>query len=187
MSKRDVRLESERLILRQARGNDAVSLAAFFRRNRKFHGRTERPESFYTAAFWKKQIARERQDYRADRGITLYLFLRENPREPVGEVIFDQIVRRSFQSCFLGYLLGEAHEGKGYMTEALKAAMPFAFGPMNLHRVSAAHAPRNRKSCRVLEKLGFHVAGFERRYLRINGRWQDHEVHVLLNDRWKAP
>jgi ribosomal-protein-alanine N-acetyltransferase len=140
--------------------------------------------SFYTEGFWKKKIRDEKSEFRDDRGLTLYLFLKDEPRELVGIVRFDAIIRSFFQSCFLGYLLGESFEGKGLMSEALRAAIPFAFEKMNLHRISAAHELHNKRSCRVLKKLGFKNVGVEPRYLRINGKWRDHEVHVLINSKW---
>jgi [ribosomal protein S5]-alanine N-acetyltransferase len=182
-----IRLESERLILRQTSPKEAAVLAQFFSKNRKFHRRTDRSESFYRTPYWKEQITLERREFCQGRGLTLYLFLKRDPSVLVGEVVFDEIVRGPFQSCFLGYLLGAEYEGMGYMTEALDTAISFVFGEMNLHRISAAHMLTNTRSCRVMKRLGFKKVGVEPRYLRINGRWEDHEIHVLINNAWNPP
>jgi ribosomal-protein-alanine N-acetyltransferase len=176
-----IQLQSKRLILRQGTLRDAAETARFFKANKKFHNRPNRASSFYTPLFWRKQITRERRDYDRDHGITLYLYLKENPKELIGEVVFDQIIRGVFQSCFLGYLLGEEYEGKGLMTEALKIAIPFVFDKMGLHRISANHVPSNKRSCRVMNRLGFKTIGLQPKYLKINGRWLDHEEHVLIS------
>lgn len=185
--KKNTILKTERLILRRAVTKDANELARFFSRNRKFHNRPDRPDSYYTPAFWKKQIAREAKDFRSDRAIRFYLFLKSRPSEVIGMAAFDNIIRGFFQSCTLGYLLGEDFEGQGFMTEALQGAIRYVFTEGNLHRISAGHVLGNKKSCRVLTKAGFLAMGIEPKYLRINGRWQDHELHVLINRNWKSP
>ena len=74
------------------------------------------------------------------------------------------------------------HAGHGYITEALRALVfDIAFGPLGLHRVEANVMPRNNRSIRVLEKLGFVQEGLARDYLRINGRWENHIHYVTLN------
>ena len=68
------------------------------------------------------------------------------------------------------------------MTEALRALVfDIAFGPLGLHRVEANVMPRNGRSIRVMEKLGFVQEGLARDYLRINGRWENHIHFVALN------
>jgi len=60
----------------------------------------------------------------------------------------------------------------------------FAFEHAGLHRVQAAVVPRNAASARVLEKAGFHEEGLARRYLLINGAWEDHVLFALLAEDW---
>lgn len=91
-------------------------------------------------------------------------------------------MRGAFQSCFLGYKLDGALCGRGYMTQAVEACTRFAFGPAALHRVEANVMPRNTASLRVLKKCGYRPEGLARRYLRINGAWEDHIHMVRLNE-----
>jgi ribosomal-protein-alanine N-acetyltransferase len=72
------------------------------------------------------------------------------------------------------------------MTDALKAIVPYAFGTLGLHRLEAACLPHNAASARVLEKAGFTREGLARRYLRIDGVWQDHDLYALLQDDARA-
>ena len=51
---------------------------------------------------------------------------------------------------------------------------PFIFEELNLHRVEAACLPSNERSIKTLEKNNFCVEGFVRKYLKINGKWEDH-------------
>lgn len=181
-----IALQSKRLIIRQSAPQDAKSLAHFFKMNQEFHNRLDKPNSYYTPAYWKRQIVYEDAMFKKDKGVRFYLFLKGHSDAPVGMAVFDNVIRGIFQSCTLGYLLGEDYQGKGLMTEGLETAIQFVFGRMNLHRISAAHVPTNKRSCAVLTGLGFETVGLEPKYLRINGKWLDHELHTLINDNWKA-
>ena len=84
------------------------------------------------------------------------------------------------QAGSLGYWMGEPHARRGFMTAAVNALIPFAFGALRLHRLEAACIPSNVASVRLLEKTGFTREGFAREYLCINGVWQDHLLYALL-------
>jgi Acetyltransferases, including N-acetylases of ribosomal proteins len=70
------------------------------------------------------------------------------------------------------------------MAEALQSVLGFAFGSLELHRVMANHVPGNERSARLLERLGFEREGYAKAYLHLDGRWQDHVLTALTNDRW---
>ena len=99
----------------------------------------------------------------------------------VGAVNFFNVVRQSFQSCLVGFKTDAARQGRGYMTEALGAAVRHLFDHEGLHRVEANVMPRNAASLRVLARLGFEPEGLARRYLRIGGEWEDH-LRLALRD-----
>jgi ribosomal-protein-alanine N-acetyltransferase len=86
----------------------------------------------------------------------------------------------------LGYWVGQPHAGKGTMTAALRVLLPTLFGELNLHRIEAACIPTNQSSIRVLEKCGFAREGLARRYLCINGVWQDHCLYGLLDEDFRG-
>jgi len=85
------------------------------------------------------------------------------------------------QSCTLGYWIGAHYAHQGYMTAAVRAVIPFVFDSLELHRLEAACLPTNTASIKLLEKTGFKREGLARRYLRINGVWQDHLLYALLD------
>lgn len=68
------------------------------------------------------------------------------------------------------------------MTEAVEAVVNHAFHELRLHRIEANIMPRNQASLRVVQKLGFQNEGISRKYLQINGKWEDHIHMVLLNE-----
>jgi ribosomal-protein-alanine N-acetyltransferase len=82
--------------------------------------------------------------------------------------------------------MGAAHAGRGYMTAAVRAALPFAFTTLRLHRVEAACLPTNNASINLLEKVGFTREGYARRYLCINGFWQDHLLYAVVDEDWQS-
>jgi ribosomal-protein-alanine N-acetyltransferase len=177
------RIETERLWLAAAAPDLAPAVAAFHDKNRDhfFASSPERPEPT-DEAFWRAQLIKAEQSFRDDRGLRLYLFAKEAPAGPVlGQCAFTEIVRGPFQACYLGYSLDHDQEGKGLMQEALRAAIPFVFGRLGLHRIMANYRPDNLRSARLLRSLGFMVEGFARDYLFLGGAWQDHVLTSLIN------
>ena len=84
------------------------------------------------------------------------------------------------ESVELGYWLRVDTTGRGLMTEAGRAVLDWAFGPVNAHRVRVAAATDNHLSLAVIRRLGFRFEGIARQAERCNGRWLDHAVFALL-------
>jgi ribosomal-protein-alanine N-acetyltransferase len=80
----------------------------------------------------------------------------------------------------LGYVLARSHWGAGYMREALRAFVDFAFGPGGLRRLEAQVDPRNGASARLLERLGFAREGLLRQRWAMKGEFTDSIVYGLL-------
>jgi ribosomal-protein-alanine N-acetyltransferase len=98
----------------------------------------------------------------------------------VGGLTLCNVRRGVTQACTLGYWIGAQHAQKGYMTAAVRAVIPFVFDSLELHRLEAACLPANVASIKLLERTGFMREGMARRYLKINGVWQDHLLYALL-------
>jgi ribosomal-protein-alanine N-acetyltransferase len=92
----------------------------------------------------------------------------------------NEIVRGAFRSAYLGYYAFLPHVGHGYMSEALALALRWAFGALRLHRVEANIQLGNSASRALVRRLGFRREGFSPRYLKVAGRWRDHERWALL-------
>lgn len=84
----------------------------------------------------------------------------------------------------LGYALGRAHWGQGFMHEALSGLLDSAFGTMGLRRLEAEVDTRNRSSARLLQRLGFQKEGLLRQRWFTKGEARDVEMHGLLRDEW---
>jgi ribosomal-protein-alanine N-acetyltransferase len=97
-----------------------------------------------------------------------------------------QIVRRSLQSAYLGYAVGRPYAGHGYMREGIQLVLRHAFAELRLHRIEANIQPENHASIALARGAGFRREGFSPRYLKIAGRWRDHERWAILADDWRA-
>lgn len=85
----------------------------------------------------------------------------------------------------LGFALGRAYWGHGYMTEALHRLLDFAFGDLDLRRLEADVDPRNDGSLRMMERLGFEREGYLRERWVVGGEVQDSVLYGLLRRDWK--
>ncbi len=100
----------------------------------------------------------------------------------LGGITLSNLRRGVAQSATLGYWIGSPHGNQGYMTDSLASILEFAFSRIGLHRVEAACLPANEASRRLLLRSGFREEGYAREYLRISGRWQDHQLFAILRD-----
>lgn len=134
-----------------------------------------RPEGYFTLAHWYRRLEQSHDERAKDLSLRLAIWRRGDPDGPIlGHVNFTQFIRGNFHSCFLGYSLDRRVVGKGLMTEALGAAIPYVFGHLKLHRIQANYVPTNDRSGQVLRRMGFVVEGYARDYLFIGGAWRDH-------------
>lgn len=132
---------------------------------------------------FRRRIKRYQEDIRADHGYPFFLF-RAADHALMGGLTLSYVRRGVTQSCALGYWMGAPHAGRGHMTAAVRTVLPFVFQTLRLHRVEAACLPSNQASISLLEKVGFTREGFARRYLCINGFWQDHLLYAMLDEDW---
>ena len=99
----------------------------------------------------------------------------------IGACNITHVERGVAQSAKLGYWVGEHYGRQGFARASVAAACKFCFETLGLHRVEAAVQPDNLASIKVLENVGFTREGVARDYLKINGKWQDHEIYAKLS------
>jgi ribosomal-protein-alanine N-acetyltransferase len=175
--------ETERLLLKVMKKADAEAVCNYYLKNRDFLKEWEpsRPDTFFTLEHQAELLGKEYGDIEAGRMLKLWILPKSDPKRVIGLVAFNNIVRGCFLSCHLGYKLDKDMLNRGYATEALEKGIGIIFNEYGLHRIEANIMPRNERSRKIVEKLGFCYEGLSRQYLKINGRWEDHEHWVLLN------
>lgn len=171
------------LILRQISTDESLLLQDYLIRNREFLTQWEpiRDDEYFSIDSLKNLIRDEIIHFQNGAAINYYIFYPGESRI-IGKISFSNIIYGPFLSCYLGYKLDKGEVNRGVMTEALGEAIENLFQEYKLHRIEANILPRNRASIRVVEKLGFINEGISRKYLKINGVWEDHIHFVLLNE-----
>jgi len=179
-----MRLTGSKVFLRFLEQEDAEPLRALRERNAGFFQRYSptHDSSYCSLERARSLIEDSRRDREEGRDYYFGIFLNES-EELIGTVNLFHVLRGPLQKCMIGYSLDRRHNGHGYATEAVSMAVRFSFDELKLHRVEAGVMPENVASMRVLEKVGFQKEGIERKGVKINGRWEDHQIFSVLSDR----
>ena len=109
-----------------------------------------------------------------------YLVVLRDSGDLVGVVNVSEIVGGAFRSGYLGYYAFAPHAQRGLMSEGLALVIADVFRRLRLHRLEANIQPANRRSIRLVRRLGFRREGYSPRYLKVGGRWRDHERWAIL-------
>lgn len=144
------------------------------RRSRDFHRPWASPPA--SPARVRRYLA-PRTDGRSEK-----LFVLTPSKELAGVVDVTEIVRGPFRSAYLGFYALAPHQGRGYMSAGLAAVVRRAFGKLRLHRLEANIQPENRSSIALVRRAGFRKEGYSPRYLKIGGKWRDHERWAITRE-----
>jgi [ribosomal protein S5]-alanine N-acetyltransferase len=168
-----------RVYLRAPERSDRIEFVELMRASRTFH----RPWATAPTdddAFEAYLVDSRRQDFEA------MLACRREDRAILGFFNLSHITRGSLQSAYLGYAVGSPYAGQGYMREAIELVLREAFLNLRLHRIEANIQPGNHASIALARGAGFSREGFSPRYLKIGGRWRDHERWAILAEDWRV-
>lgn len=176
-------LQGDFVYVRFFEEDDVEELLDFQVCNREFFQAyvSTRDESFYTREGQQDFIRTQKEKIQQDQRYAFGIFEKETDKL-IGSVMLSEVLRGSLQSCFIGYYLDQEYNGKGYTTEAVRLVVSYAFNELKLHRIEAGVMPHNIRSMRVLEKVGFHKEGIARKNVKINGKWEDHQVLAIINE-----
>jgi ribosomal-protein-alanine N-acetyltransferase len=134
-----------------------------------------------TRGAFRRRIKRYQKETRQDSAYVFFV-LRQSDDAILGGCTLSNVRRGVTQCCTLGYWIGAKFARQGYMTNAVKALVPFVFKTLGLHRIEAACLVDNEASKSLLARTGFRQEGLARRYLLINGQWADHLLFALLKE-----
>ena len=129
---------------------------------------------------FRRRLIRYRQAEREGSGYMFFIFA-EPAVKLVGGIQLSSIRQGAAQSAAtMGYWMGARYAGQGYMSDAVTSVLRHGLERLGFHRIEAACLPTNAASRRVLAKTGFTAEGTARKYLRINGEWQDHLLFAIV-------
>jgi ribosomal-protein-alanine N-acetyltransferase len=162
--------------------DDAPAITELLDKNREFLAPWEPTrEERYSTVEAQLELIEAALD-RAARALSLPHVILDEDGAVQGRITLNNIVRGPFQSCSVGYWLGESANGRGLATKAVASVKQIAFRMLGLHRIEAGTLRRNLRSQRVLERNGFERIGLAPNYLRIDGRWQDHILFQVIDE-----
>lgn len=162
--------------------SDAAQLSKFYEEN-EAHLRAWEPSreaGYHSLMAWERRLDEWSSDKQS--GNAAHFVLTEpNQLQVIAICSLTNIVKGPFMACNMGYAVAQKYEGKGFMKFLCQKAIDYAFKELSLNRIMANYMPSNHRSARLLESLGFTKEGEAKRYLKINGCWEDHVLTSLLN------
>jgi ribosomal-protein-alanine N-acetyltransferase len=176
----EIKIQTERLVLRFLADNDAAALYAIY----------SDPEAM---RYWSSPPWSEPAQAHAHIGMTLagyedgsiFTLAITLQGELIGVCRLHHFNRQN-RRCELGYMLSRAHWGHGYMQEALAATIGHALQAFDLHRIEADVDPRNSASTALLKRLHFVHEGHLRQRWIVDGEICDTDFFGLLRADWDA-
>lgn len=162
-----------RIVLRPPTLADQREFIAAARASRALHGAWASAPA--TPAAFRAYVRRM-----ARPGNHAFLVCRRDTGEIAGVINLTHVVLDVFRSGYLGYCAFAGHERKGFMREGLRSVVRHAFKTLKLHRLEANIQPGNAPSIALVVSCGFSKEGYSPRYLKIAGRWRDHERWAIV-------
>jgi ribosomal-protein-alanine N-acetyltransferase len=170
-------LETQRLFLRPLKLSDSSAWFEIFSDARVMHYWSREP--IKSLAESEALLQQELDWFESDSNISWGIALAESNRI-IGKITLFQFNEQNSRAE-IGYMLGHEHWGKGYMYEAMKAVIDYAFNKLELHRIEADTDPENLASLAILEKFGFQREGYFQERWWVHGQWADSVMLALLN------
>ena len=182
---RKISLETDRLLLRPPKQRDFAQWANLRHESRAFLKPWDPTWSrdHLTRKYFANRVDWSQRSVNNGTAYPLLIFGKTDQRL-VGSITLDNIRRGPSQVGTVGYWVGQPYANRGYMKEALKRVVDFAFFKVNISRLEAACLPENAPSPRGFGENRFKYEGVAQAYIQIDGRWRTHVLYASLrNDR----
>jgi len=163
-----------RVLLRSPTLADQKEFLALARASRELHQPWVAAPS--TPAQFRGYVARMSKPENA-----AFLVCASGSGQIVGVINLTNVVLGAFRSGYLGYYAFSGFERQRFMRHGLCAVVRHAFAKLKLHRLEANIQPGNVASIALVKACGFTQEGYSPRYLKIGGRWRDHERWAILS------
>ncbi len=170
--------------IRLSKVADAKMLAAYYRLNASHFGpwEPERESNYYAERQLRKRLRILERENRQGSAAS-FLALTDLGDEIIAHCTLSNILYGPMRACYMGYGISKGYEGRGIMLQFCQHVIAYAFDELLLNRIMANCMPKNQRSGALLERLGFTIEGTAKRYLKINGAWEDHVLTSLLNPK----
>lgn len=136
--------------------------------------------------FNKTGIEKYLEEIASDNSRTDFIIFSKETDEMIGEVVVNDIYRNNRSANLRIAISKKENFNKGYGTEAIKLALFYAFGMLNLHRIELEAFSFNRRAIHVYEKIGFKREGIKRDGCFFNHKYYDMITMSILEDEFKA-
>ena len=168
-------------IMRSKPGHEVI-LAKYYQENKAHLKKWSplMPRTHHSVASWTLRLI-EREIEFVDNSSVHFIATNDSETQIIGTCSISNIVRGVFQSCHMGYSMDRNFEGQGKMRELAEHTIEYVFAELKLHRIIANHMPENKRSEALLKRLGFEREGYAKRFLQIDGEWEDHVLNSLIN------
>ncbi len=180
-----IRLETDRLIVRRFEERDIADVLDYskYEADDRFRKRNVdwEPTEDSVRQWWTPMIAMKPEE--AINWLSLVIELKAEGRV-IGNVGFNAKRIGEHLQGSIGWTLGKAYEGSGYVTEAAEALLDFLFRAVGFHRVYAMTSPENPRSYRLMERLGMQREAHFRSNCFVDGAWGDEYVYAILEEEW---
>ncbi len=177
-------IQGERISLKLATPEDAQDYLTYYLDNKEFLAEFEpyKEDKFFTLEGQRQELTERYMQYLNGSTINFGIY---KGKALIGKLRISNIIPGSFKNATIGYALSEQFLNNGYMSEAVGIVCRYSFEELGLHRLEASTLLNNIASQRVLANNGFQCLGLNRKYLQINGKWQDHYTYYLLREDWE--
>jgi ribosomal-protein-alanine N-acetyltransferase len=177
MKKAETVLKGRSVFLRRLKEEDFGEFVALARSSARFHrGLMKLPQTKEAFKAFIERVSGEASE--------CFVICRRSDGAIAGIINMSQIFRGPLKSAYLGYGLGKDFVGNGFATEAVGLVVQFAFRTLKLHRLEANIQPHNQRSIALVKRLGFTKEGYSEKYLKIGGKWRDHERWAIIKENW---
>jgi ribosomal-protein-alanine N-acetyltransferase len=170
-------VKKARVRIRHPKATDCASFLKMVRLSRKLH----RPWVYPPDS--REKFLRFVKKARDGRNESFLVCLKDGGAI-VGVISLNEIIHGALEGAFIGYYGAAGHENQGYISKGLSLVLRHAFRKLGLHRLEANIQPDNTRSLALAKRCGFRLEGFSPRYLKIGGRWRDHERWAITYENW---
>jgi RimJ/RimL family protein N-acetyltransferase len=184
-------LETERLVVRPFRKGDGVAYYGVCLRNRQHLLPFEENNPARDVASMQEAELLARQfagDWAGRRGFCFGAWEKESGS--FAAQVYLRVVNWDLPEFEIGYFADVEHEGQGFVTEASRAVLRFAFEQLGAHRVGLRCDQTNSRSSRVAERCGLTLEGRLREKIKHTGRqgvsFTDELIYGMLQDDYFA-